>query len=89
MRAYYTVLYMLIKMLQPFNSKLICCPAIVADYNSPIARYIVALVPSREVVLTHEDNERQDCPPSCVDSLDYYSPLAITWLYRLWLITLL
>jgi hypothetical protein len=83
MRAYYTVLYILIKILQPFNSKLIYYLAVIANYNSLIARYIVALVSSREVVLTREDDKRRDCPPGCVNSLDYYSPLAITWLYRL------
>jgi hypothetical protein len=82
-RAYCPPLCMLIKVPQLYNTKLVCCLAVVTNCNSLIAWYIVVLVLGREVVLTGEDDEGWDCPPSSVDSLNLRNPLAIAWLDRL------
>lgn len=86
MRAYGAILCMLVEMLQPGNTKLICCPAIIAYCYNPVWWYIVALVLCREVVLARKDNEWRDSPSTGIDSLDYRRPFAIAWLYQLWTI---
>ena len=72
------------KVPKPGQTKLVGSPAVITKRNNPIARYIVALVPGREVVLASEDDEGRDRPPSSADSLDHRSPLPIAWLYSLW-----
>jgi hypothetical protein len=48
---------MLIKVLQPLQAKLICCPAILRDCNNPVLEQILLLVPDREVMAALEDDE--------------------------------
>jgi hypothetical protein len=44
-------LRMLIEMLKPGKPKLICCPAVLADSNYPIAWEVIIFILSREVIL--------------------------------------
>ena len=57
MAANSALLCVLVKVLQPFQTKLIVCPAVLRDVDNPVARYNWLLVPGREVVLALEDNE--------------------------------
>jgi hypothetical protein len=82
-------LYILIKVLQPLQAKLIYCPAVLRDRNNLIMWQAALLVPGREVVLTLEDDKGRDRPPYRVDALDYRSLLSITLLHRLWLFSTL
>jgi hypothetical protein len=50
-------LYILIKVLQPLQAKLIYCPAVLRDRNNPIVWQATLLIPGREVVLALEDDE--------------------------------
>jgi hypothetical protein len=77
-------LCMLIKVLQPLQAKLICCPAVPRDCNTLIVRYTTLLVPGREVVLAGEDDKRWDSPPHYVTALNSCDPLPVALLYRLW-----
>src|SRR5215472_18633618 len=56
------VLCMFLEVLKPGKPKLICCPAVLADGDCPIAWEVVIFVPSREVVLPREDNKWWDNP---------------------------
>jgi hypothetical protein len=60
--TYSTLFCMLIIVLQPLQTKLICSPAVLRDSNNPIVRCAALLVPGREVVLALEDDEGRDCP---------------------------
>jgi len=82
-RPNYLALCMLNKVLQPLDSKLVRCPAVITDGDSLISRNIL-LVPGRQVVLTGKDDKRRDSPASSIDSLDHRYPLAIAWLNSLW-----
>jgi hypothetical protein len=76
---------MRIKVLQPLQAKLICCPALLRDCDNPVVRCTVLLVPGREVVLAGKDDEGRNSPPHCVDTLDHRCPLSIAWLHLFWL----
>lgn len=71
---------MLNKVPQPLNTKLISYLSILTQCDSLVLRYIITLIPRREVVLARKDNKRQNRPSICVDSLDCCSLLTITWL---------
>ena len=77
--TYSTILCMLNKVLQLGDSQLISSPAVFAQRDAPIARYIL-LVLGKEVVLAGEDSKGQDCLSSSVNVLDYYNLLAIAQL---------
>ena len=81
--ANHPLLCMLVKMLQPLQAKLICCPAVLRDCNNPILGQILLLVPGREVIAALEDDEGWNSPPCCVDALDDRCPLPIALLYYL------
>jgi hypothetical protein len=55
--AYNSPFCMLIKVLQPLQAKLICCPAVLRDYNNPVVWRTALLVPGREIVLALEDDK--------------------------------
>ena len=87
MRAYGAIFYMRIKMLQPGNTKLIYCLAVVAYCYNLVRRYIVALVLCREVVLACKDDKQRDSLFNSTNTLDYYYLFAITQLYYFQIIT--
>ena len=82
-----TVLCMLIKMLKPGKSKLICCPAVLAHGDSPITWEVVIFIPSGEVILPRENDKWWDNPALRVDALDHCYPFTIAWLGDLQTIT--
>ena len=55
--ANYPLLCMLIKVLQPLQTKLICRPAVLRDCNNLVLGQILLLVPGREVIAALEDNK--------------------------------
>ena len=57
MAANSALLCVLIKVLQPLQTKLVVSPAVVRDINNPAVRYRRLLVPGGEVVLASEDDE--------------------------------
>jgi hypothetical protein len=57
MAANSALLCVLVKVLQPLQTKLIICPAVLRDSNNPVVRHTWLLVPGREVVLALEDDE--------------------------------
>jgi hypothetical protein len=79
----YSLLCMLIKVLQPLQAKLICRPAVLRDCNNPVLRQILLFVLSREVIAALEDDEGWNSPPYRVDALDDCCPLSIALLYYL------
>jgi hypothetical protein len=83
--AYCISLCMLDKVLQPGKTKLICCPAVLADANPPIWWVVVIL--GLVVVLCFEDEEGWDRPPHSVDASDQSYPLTVTRLNAEWLQT--
>ena len=74
---------MLVKVLQPLNTKLICCPAVLRDPNNPILRQVFFLVLGGEVVLASKDNKGWNRPLYCVDALNSCNPLAVALLHCL------
>ena len=77
-------LCILVKVFQPLNTKLICCPASLRDPNNPILRQIFLLVLSGEVVLAGEDDKGWNRPPRRVNALDSCYPLSVALLHSLW-----
>ena len=77
-------LSVLIKVLQPLDSKLIVGPAVVRDTYNPVVRYTRLFVLGREVVLAREDNKGWDRPALCIDALDDTGPLSVALLHCLW-----
>ena len=61
---------MLVKVLQPLETKLVRRPAVLRDCNNPVVRCAALLVPGREVMLTGKDNEGLNHPPRRIDALD-------------------
>ena len=84
MAANSALLCVLVKVLQPLQTKLIVCPAVFRDSDDPVVRYTWLLVPGREVVLALEDDEGWDSPPHRVDAFNDTSPLSVTLLHCLW-----
>ena len=80
----YPLLCMLIKVLQPLKTKLICCPAVLRDCNNPVLGQVILLIPGREVVVAFEDDEGWNRPPCRVDALDDCCPLPVALLHCLW-----
>jgi hypothetical protein len=74
---------MLNEVLQPLESKLVACVAIVSDSESLIALNTIFLVPGRDVVLANKDDEQWDHPANNIDSIDQCHLLAVTWLNSL------
>jgi hypothetical protein len=58
--AYNSSFYMLIKVLQLLQAKLICCLAILRDCNNLVVWRAALLVLGREIVLALEDNKGWD-----------------------------
>ena len=83
-RAYPTLCCMLDKVPQPLYPKLVGSPAVVAYCEGPVARYVVLLIPGREVILASKDNKRRDHPASNADCVNSGNPPALTWLDSLW-----
>ena len=79
MYAYYTMLRMPIKVLQPLNTQLISRLAILAQRDSLFLWYIMEL--SSIVVLSSKYNKRQNRPALRVYTLNYYNLFSITQLY--------
>ena len=79
--ANHPLLCMLVKMLQPLQAKLICCPAVLRDCNNPILGQILLLVPGREVIAALEDNKGWNSPPCRVDALNDCCPLSVALLH--------
>jgi hypothetical protein len=84
MAANSALLCVLVKLLQPLQSKLIICPAILRDADKPVARYTQLLVPGREVVLALENDKGRDSLLYRVDIYDDTSLLLVALLYCLW-----
>jgi len=59
----------LMKVLDPFESKGVVSPAIVTNSNLPGSRK-ASLIPLGLVSLCSEDNERWDTPALCINSFD-------------------
>ena len=74
-RAYCTRLCMSVEVLHPLKAKLICCPAVVADSDSPV--WWKVLVPAGLVELPRQDYERWETPAGRVDTLNRCDPVAI------------
>jgi hypothetical protein len=53
----YSLLCMLTKVLQPLQPKLICCPAVLRDYNNLVLGQILLLVLGRKVIAAFKDNK--------------------------------
>jgi hypothetical protein len=71
---------MLVKVLQPLYTKLICCLAVLRDPNNPILRQTFFLIPDREVVLALKDNKGWDRPASCANTNHASNPLSVALL---------
>jgi hypothetical protein len=55
--AHHSLLCMLVKVLQPLQTKLICCPAVLRDCDNSVPRQILLIVLDREVMAALEDDE--------------------------------
>jgi hypothetical protein len=53
----YSLLYMLIKVLQPLQAKLIYRPAVLRDCNNLVIRQILLFILGREVIAALKDNK--------------------------------
>jgi hypothetical protein len=82
-----TVLFIRVKLLQPPQTKLVCCPAVDASLNYPFARQ--PWIPGGYKNLATEDDERWDSPLSVTDALYDRDQVAITLLYLLRIASLL
>ena len=77
------LLCVLVKVLQPLQTKLVVCPAIPRDVDNLVTRYTQLLLPGREVVLALEDDEGWYSPPYRVDAFNNTSPLLVALLHCL------
>jgi hypothetical protein len=68
-----------VKVLYPLNSKLISCPAIIANREYPFYRDVVIL--ASLVELPRQDHERRKTPTKRVDTLNRGNPVLIACLY--------
>ena len=84
--AYYSTVYILNKVPQLEFSIVVSSLAIVA-YTKRLVRQKVLLILSRDVVLSYNNQVKQNSLTSSVNSLDNYSLLIITQLYRFRLTT--
>jgi hypothetical protein len=70
---------MSVELLYPLNTKLIGCPAVVADCENPVWREVA--VPASLVLLTRQDHEGWETPARRVDTLNRGNPVLMAWLY--------
>jgi hypothetical protein len=63
----------------PLKTKLICCPPVVTDCDSPV-RWEV-LIPASLVELARQYHEQWKTPARRVDTLNRCNPLLVAWLY--------
>ena len=68
-----------VKVLYPLNSKLISCPAIIANCENLFYRDVV--IPASLVELPRQDYEQRKTPARRVDTLNRGNPVSIAWLY--------
>jgi hypothetical protein len=79
--ANHPLLCMLVKVLQPLQAKLICCPAVLRNCNNPVLGQILFLVPDREVMAALEDDKGWNSPLCRIDTLDNCCPLSVILLH--------
>ena len=77
-------LCVLVKLLQPLQSKVVVCPAILRDVDNSFVTYAWIFVPDGQVVLALEDNKGWDSLPYCVDACNDTGPFPVTLLHFLW-----
>jgi hypothetical protein len=67
-----------IKVLYPLKACLVIGPAIFRYCNSPIAREVAFLIPTREIILTRNNDKRRQRPPFRIDRLNRYNPFSVS-----------
>lgn len=87
--SYYTPLCRRVEMLDPCDTKLICCPAILRDCYLPLGGQLLFSILSRLMSLCLEDDKGWNCLASSTDPQNNRHPLAIASLDLFWLVPLL